>query len=652
MVRCGIGCCLNRVSVSVLLLLTVYITFGSGFVIDKRPSPSQTTLLLDSDAIYRWRRQRTIYEYKAVTSYKAMMATKRNMNLPSPVQNQIYIPKFVRNLVNLIRKPKNGNNRVTKKSKSIPKVNITTLEQLNAHWDDRYGLYRASKAKVGDTSTTDINYDTLLRAASVIGDTQIIGSKEHLNYSHPVVQLIHHRRRQYQQQRGTTTTTSTRSSDSLMKNIGSTTTATSDIKETKIGTSKSLYNDGCKVALAIEGGGMRGCISAGMVCAIHYLNLTDTIDTVYGSSAGTVVGAYLISKQLPYFGPEVYYDRLTTAGEKFIDTKRILRAIGFGLLDPRLLRDVITRRRDGGKPVLSLPFLLKTTVQETKPLDWDAFVQRQSVQPLNIVTSGLNSEKSIVFTMENNGFTSIDELTDCMHASCLLPGIAGPIMNVDKGVINGTSDSKISKKFVLGNNLDPNRYEPLADALLYEPIPYQTAITRDNVTHCIVLRTRPDGTDVTGKGGLLEKLIAKRFFQRKNNLSHQYKRMKMHLHKKIYGANIIQLNEHAYSLRDCYDTTQPHLMTIAIPPGSVEIARLEVGRKAIFDGLRRGFARAYDCLVDDPNERGRGPIVARQYFPDEILEYDPLLMDVHVSENESAFDAYIRLKGISPKSWD
>lgn len=71
--------------------------------------------------------------------------------------------------------------------------------------------------------------------------------------------------------------------------------------------------DGRKIALAIEGGGMRGCVAAGMVTAIWHLGLQDSIDTVYGSSAGSLVGAYFITGQLPYFGTEVYYDVLTTA---------------------------------------------------------------------------------------------------------------------------------------------------------------------------------------------------------------------------------------------------------------------------------------------------------------------------------------------------
>lgn len=488
---------------------------------------------------------------------------------------------------------------------SIPFLsNITTLEQLDQHWEDKTGTFRKKNGKT--------DYQKLLRAASVIGDTQVLGSADHKGYTHPVVQLIHERRRLR----------------SMEEN----------------GTSEA--GDGCKVALSIEGGGMRGCVSAGMVCAIHYLNLTDTIDAVYGSSAGTIVGAYLITGQLPWFGPEVYYDRLTTAGRQFIDTGRLLRAIGFGLLDPRLLRDVVTRRA-AGKPVLNLTFLLKTTLQETKPLNWNTFVERQKVQPLNVITSGLKSEKAVVFNMANKGFESLDELTDCMHASCLLPGIAGPVMNMDKRVMSG--ELKGAKKLVLGNNLDTDHYEPIADALLYEPLPYRTATVQDGCTHCIVIRSRPDGTDVTGKGGIFEKLIAKRFFQRKNNLPHQYQRMKMHLHKKLYAEDVIRLNEQAYSERDSKDTSKPHLMAIALPPGSPEVGRLEVGRKAIFEGLRRGFARAYDCLVEDPAERGRGVAVAEHLFPEEILDYDPLGME---TTDESAFSTYMRLQGISPKSWE
>lgn len=221
----------------------------------------------------------------------------------------------------------------------------------------------------------------------------------------------------------------------------------------------------------------------------------------------------------------------------------------------------------------------------------------------------------------------------------LLPGIAGPVMNMCKNP-DGTIE------FVRNNNHDweDEECEPMVDALIYEPLPYRSAIT-EGATHVVVLRTRPDGVDVTGKPSVFERLIMKRFFLKKNKLPPIFDRMNKQLHKKLYGEDIIVLNEAAQDLeRDCKDISSPHIMTIALPPGSDEVTRLETGRKEIFEGVRRGFARAYDALVDDPNERGRGAIVAKEVFPDQILDYDPLEID---GKHESAFSTYLRQEGTS-----
>lgn len=231
------------------------------------------------------------------------------------------------------------------KAKSEPeRFEVTTVQQLNDYFDDVQNRFR----KKGNDS--EIDYNALLASLSVKGDTQIIGSSEHKDVVHPVVQLVHERRRQIEKIKKENRD-QVKISDSSRGNVQRTLPP----------------DDGCRVALAIEGGGMRGCVTAGMVTAIHYLGLEDTVDVVYGSSAGTVIGAYFITRQLPWFGPEVYYDALTTAGDRFINTKRFLRAVGLGLLDPRLAKDVIFRRNHG-KPVLDLSYLLKTTMQEQKPL--------------------------------------------------------------------------------------------------------------------------------------------------------------------------------------------------------------------------------------------------------------------------------------------
>lgn len=46
---------------------------------------------------------------------------------------------------------------------------------------------------------------------------------------------------------------------------------------------------------------MRGCVSAGMIAAVVNLGVMDTFDAVYGSSAGSLVGAYAIAGQVGNF---------------------------------------------------------------------------------------------------------------------------------------------------------------------------------------------------------------------------------------------------------------------------------------------------------------------------------------------------------------
>lgn len=291
-------------------------------------------------------------------------------------------------------------------------------------------------------------------------------------------------------------------------------------------------------------------------------------------------------------------------------------------------------RRNNGKPVLDLSYLLNTTMQENKPLDWEAFEEMQQVQPLKVVASGLQSEKAFIMDMEKGSFSNLEELSCCMRASCLLPGVAGPLMNMKSQQSDGTHEYDMKPR----NDFGEEGYEPMADALLYQPLPYRAAVS-EGATHVICLRSRPDGVDVTGKTSFFEKLIVRRFLLRKNSLRKAYHYMKRHLHKKVYAEQVLELNEGANDLLRSYsDTSKPHLLPVALPPGSDEVGKLETGREVIFEGVRRGFARCYDALVEDPEERGKGMELAREVFPDDILNYDPL---VYTSRTESAYDAYL-----------
>mmetsp|Transcript_5300 Transcript_5300/g.12026 ORF Transcript_5300/g.12026 Transcript_5300/m.12026 type:complete len:618 (-) Transcript_5300:175-2028(-) len=499
----------------------------------------------------------------------------------------------------------------TKSKEEAGPFHVTNIDELNDYYNDEHGRFRKKNG--------DMDYTAALAALSVKGDTQLIGSVDHKDVIHPVVKMVHERRRQIEK----------------IKQLQSQGNATVTTCNNKRNIHRTLPpDDGFKLALAVEGGGMRGCVTAGMVTAIHHLGLEDTVDAVYGSSAGTVIGAYFITRQLPWFGPELYYDSLTTAGKSFINGKRMLRAVGLGLLDPRLAKDVIFRRNNG-KPVLDLNYLLNTTMQENKPLDWEAFEEMQKVQPLKVMASGLKSERAFIMDMEKGSFSNIEEMACCMRASCLLPGVAGPVMNMKSPQPDGKQQYDMKPR----NNQEGDDYEPLADALLFEPLPYRAAIS-EGATHVICLRSRPDGVDVTGKSSVFERMIVRRFLLRKNSLRKAYEYMIKHFHKKLYAEQVLETNAAANDVNRPYsDISKPHVLPIAVPPGSAEVTRLETGREPIFEGVRRGFARCYDALVEDPDQRGKGMEIAKEVFPDDILNYDPVIF---TSKTESAYEAYLK----------
>src|SRR5947209_6098763 len=79
--------------------------------------------------------------------------------------------------------------------------------------------------------------------------------------------------------------------------------------------------DKAKVALVIEGGGMRGIVSSGMVAAIEELGYLDTVDEIFGTSAGALNAAFLLAGQAQW-GCTLYYDYLIK--ERFLDLNRLL----------------------------------------------------------------------------------------------------------------------------------------------------------------------------------------------------------------------------------------------------------------------------------------------------------------------------------------
>lgn len=196
------------------------------------------------------------------------------------------------------------------------------------------------------------------------------------------------------------------------------------------------FDDGARIALAVEGGAMRGVVSAGMVSALEALGLSSAFDAVYGSSAGAINGAYLLAGQAA-LGASIYYQDINT--RRFVDARR-----------------AFSRR-----PVLNLSFLLDDVMASRKPLDAGRVLH--SPTPLVVLATDVATAHGVAL----RDFGSRARLIAALRASATMPVVAG-----DPAEFDGA------------------RY---LDASLTEPIPLPTA-EADGHTHVLVLLTRPDAS--------------------------------------------------------------------------------------------------------------------------------------------------------------
>ncbi len=107
--------------------------------------------------------------------------------------------------------------------------------------------------------------------------------------------------------------------------------------------------EGARLALVIEGGGMRGAVSGGMVLALEELGFRDAFDAVYGSSAGTLNGMWLISGRVreglptwvdPNFVSKLIDRRKLLRGQPVVDIRKAIEH-RYEQLAPGLFADVL-----------------------------------------------------------------------------------------------------------------------------------------------------------------------------------------------------------------------------------------------------------------------------------------------------------------------
>jgi predicted patatin/cPLA2 family phospholipase len=194
-------------------------------------------------------------------------------------------------------------------------------------------------------------------------------------------------------------------------------------------------DDGWKVGVAVEGGGLRGVVSAAMLTALEDLGYADAFDDVYACSSGAVNGAYFINRQT-WFPLSIYFDDLTTG--EFLDFRRLLRWQGPMNLD-YVFEEVLVRR---------------------KPLDYAAIIACR--QRLHITITDVDALEPL----DVSDFESPDDLRSALQASAWLPL-----------AIRGTAT------FRGGRAID-------GGVLRFHP--FRAAIA-DGCTHVLSLSTRPIG---------------------------------------------------------------------------------------------------------------------------------------------------------------
>jgi predicted patatin/cPLA2 family phospholipase len=201
------------------------------------------------------------------------------------------------------------------------------------------------------------------------------------------------------------------------------------------GSEPGRRHDPHRVALVLEGGGMRGVVSAGMTAALERLGLTNCFDLVVGASAGAINGAALIAG-VARAGAAAYHGPL--ASRRFVNPARALR--GRPVIDVSYVLDYASSELDGGRHERVLASRIA----------------------LHCVAVDVETAKPVTFA----GMRSKDELYNAVLASSRMPWAGGPPVEV------------AGRRYVDGG--------------LGAPIPVAEALAA-GATHMLVLQTRPHG---------------------------------------------------------------------------------------------------------------------------------------------------------------
>src|ERR671914_869383 len=181
----------------------------------------------------------------------------------------------------------------------------------------------------------------------------------------------------------------------------------------RAGSGPGRRHDAYRVALVVEGGGMRGVVSAGMTAALERLGFTRCFDLVVGASAGAINGAALIAG-VAREGAAAYHGPL--ASRTFVNPARPLR----------------------GRPVIDVDYVL-----EYPSAGGGAGRARRVLRsPIDLLCVAVSVETAETVTF--SGMRTKAELYDAVLASNRMPWAGGaPLEIAGRGYVDGSLRSAI-----------------------------------------------------------------------------------------------------------------------------------------------------------------------------------------------------------------
>ncbi len=203
---------------------------------------------------------------------------------------------------------------------------------------------------------------------------------------------------------------------------------------------------GARIALVVEGGGMRGAVSGGMALGLDELGLAGAFDAAYGSSAGTLNAMWLVSGRVR--------DGIPT------------------WTDPQLVGELISRRRGLSRrgPVVDVEGLVEERYERLSPGLFDAVLAGQT--ELHPLATDVETAAAVDL---HDTIRDPRSLRLALRASAALPLLAGPPIAID------------GRRYI--------------DAGLSAAIPFRAALA-GRATHILVLRSRRASETVTAPGRL------------------------------------------------------------------------------------------------------------------------------------------------------